>query len=92
MAAELIETAEAKLPNSDALKRAKRFAYLKLREKITTRIHSSSSSFRKNGRTDDTNQRGASEVLAVELRQWSRGDIGDSIYQQTADIGVVYNF
>jgi len=33
MAAELIETAEAKLPNSDSLKRAKRFAYLKLMEK-----------------------------------------------------------
>ena len=33
MAAELIETAEPKFPNSDALKRAKRFAYLKLMEK-----------------------------------------------------------
>src|SRR5262249_34716306 len=33
MAAELIETAEAKFPNSDSLKRAKRFAYLKLMEK-----------------------------------------------------------
>jgi alkyl sulfatase BDS1-like metallo-beta-lactamase superfamily hydrolase len=33
MAAELIETAEPRLPNSDALKRAKRFAYLKLMER-----------------------------------------------------------
>jgi glyoxylase-like metal-dependent hydrolase (beta-lactamase superfamily II) len=33
MAAELIETAEPKFPKSDALKRAKRFAYLKLMEK-----------------------------------------------------------
>ena len=33
MAAELIETAEPKFPNSQALKRAKRFAYLKLMEK-----------------------------------------------------------
>jgi hypothetical protein len=33
MAAELIETAEPKFPNSEALKRAKRFAYLKLMEK-----------------------------------------------------------
>jgi glyoxylase-like metal-dependent hydrolase (beta-lactamase superfamily II) len=33
MAAKLLETAEAKFPNSEALKRAKRFAYLKLMEK-----------------------------------------------------------
>src|SRR5262249_48247102 len=33
MAAELLETAEPKFPNSAALKRAKRFAYLKLMEK-----------------------------------------------------------
>ena len=33
MAADLIETAEPKLPNSEALKRAKRFVYLKLMEK-----------------------------------------------------------
>ena len=33
MAAELIESAEAKFPASDSLKRAKRFAYLKLMEK-----------------------------------------------------------
>jgi alkyl sulfatase BDS1-like metallo-beta-lactamase superfamily hydrolase len=33
MAAQLIETGEAKFPNSEALKRAKRFAYLKLMEK-----------------------------------------------------------
>lgn len=33
IAAELIETAEPKFPNSEALKRAKRFAYLKLMEK-----------------------------------------------------------
>jgi hypothetical protein len=33
MAAELIETAEPKFPNSEAIKRAKRFAYLKLMEK-----------------------------------------------------------
>jgi glyoxylase-like metal-dependent hydrolase (beta-lactamase superfamily II) len=33
MAAELIETAEPKFPQSEALKRAKRFAYLKLMEK-----------------------------------------------------------
>jgi glyoxylase-like metal-dependent hydrolase (beta-lactamase superfamily II) len=33
MAAELLETAEPKFPDSDALKRAKRFAYLKLMEK-----------------------------------------------------------
>ena len=33
MAAELIETAEPKFPNSEALKKAKRFAYLKLMEK-----------------------------------------------------------
>ena len=33
MAAELIETAEARFPNSEDLKRAKRFAYLKLMEK-----------------------------------------------------------
>jgi glyoxylase-like metal-dependent hydrolase (beta-lactamase superfamily II) len=33
MAAELIETAEPKFPESEALKRAKRFAYLKLMEK-----------------------------------------------------------
>jgi glyoxylase-like metal-dependent hydrolase (beta-lactamase superfamily II) len=33
MAAELIETAEPKFPNSEALKRAKRFTYLKLMEK-----------------------------------------------------------
>jgi glyoxylase-like metal-dependent hydrolase (beta-lactamase superfamily II) len=33
MAAELVETAEPKFPNSEALKRAKRFAYLKLMEK-----------------------------------------------------------
>jgi alkyl sulfatase BDS1-like metallo-beta-lactamase superfamily hydrolase len=33
MAAELIETAAPKFPNSEALKRAKRFAYLKLMEK-----------------------------------------------------------
>jgi glyoxylase-like metal-dependent hydrolase (beta-lactamase superfamily II) len=33
LAAELLETAEPKFPNSDALKRAKRFAYLKLMEK-----------------------------------------------------------
>ena len=33
MVAELIETAEPKFPHSDALKRAKRFAYLKLMEK-----------------------------------------------------------
>ena len=33
MAAELIESAEAKFPDSDSLKRAKRFAYLKLMEK-----------------------------------------------------------
>ncbi|PWT79840.1 MAG: hypothetical protein C5B58_12780 [Acidobacteria bacterium] len=32
-AAELLETAEPKFPNSEALKRAKRFAYLKLMEK-----------------------------------------------------------
>jgi glyoxylase-like metal-dependent hydrolase (beta-lactamase superfamily II) len=33
MAAELIETAQAKFPGSESLKRAKRFAYLKLMEK-----------------------------------------------------------
>src|SRR5215469_2995322 len=33
MAAELLETAEPKFPNSEALKKAKRFAYLKLMEK-----------------------------------------------------------
>jgi len=33
MAADLIETAEAKFPGSDSLKRAKRFAYQKLMEK-----------------------------------------------------------
>lgn len=33
MAAELIATAEPKFPNSEALKRTKRFAYLKLMEK-----------------------------------------------------------
>ena len=33
MAAELIEAAEPKYPNSEALKRAKRFVYLKLMEK-----------------------------------------------------------
>src|SRR5215472_386742 len=33
MAAELIESAEAKFPGSDSVKRAKRFAYLKLMEK-----------------------------------------------------------
>jgi len=33
MAAELLETAEPKFPNSEALKSAKRFAYLKLMEK-----------------------------------------------------------
>jgi glyoxylase-like metal-dependent hydrolase (beta-lactamase superfamily II) len=33
MAAELLETTEPKFPNSEALKRAKRFAYLKLMEK-----------------------------------------------------------
>jgi alkyl sulfatase BDS1-like metallo-beta-lactamase superfamily hydrolase len=33
MSAELLETAESKFPNSEALKRAKRFAYLKLMEK-----------------------------------------------------------
>jgi glyoxylase-like metal-dependent hydrolase (beta-lactamase superfamily II) len=33
MEAELLETAEPKFPNSEALKRAKRFAYLKLTEK-----------------------------------------------------------
>jgi glyoxylase-like metal-dependent hydrolase (beta-lactamase superfamily II) len=33
MAAELLETAEPKFPNSEAIKRAKRFAYLKLMEK-----------------------------------------------------------
>ena len=33
LAAELIEAAEPKYPNSEALKRAKRFAYLKLMEK-----------------------------------------------------------
>jgi glyoxylase-like metal-dependent hydrolase (beta-lactamase superfamily II) len=33
MAAELLETAQPKFPNSEALKRAKRFAYLKLMEK-----------------------------------------------------------
>jgi len=33
MAAELIESAETKFPGSDSLKRAKRFAYLKLMEK-----------------------------------------------------------
>jgi hypothetical protein len=33
MAAELIESAEAKFPASDSLKRAKRFVYLKLMEK-----------------------------------------------------------
>jgi len=33
MAAELLETAEPKFPNSEALNRAKRFAYLKLMEK-----------------------------------------------------------
>jgi glyoxylase-like metal-dependent hydrolase (beta-lactamase superfamily II) len=33
MAAELIETAEPRFPNSEALKRAKRFVYLKLMEK-----------------------------------------------------------
>ena len=33
MAAELLETAEPKFPNSDALKNATRFAYLKLMEK-----------------------------------------------------------
>jgi glyoxylase-like metal-dependent hydrolase (beta-lactamase superfamily II) len=33
MAAELVETAGPKFPNSEALKRAKRFAYLKLMEK-----------------------------------------------------------
>ncbi|HEX7962373.1 MAG TPA: MBL fold metallo-hydrolase [Terriglobales bacterium] len=33
MAADLLESAEAKFPASDALKRAKRFAYLKLMEK-----------------------------------------------------------
>jgi len=33
MAADLIESAEAKFPGSGPLKRAKRFAYLKLMEK-----------------------------------------------------------
>jgi hypothetical protein len=33
MAAELLETAEPKFPHSEALKNAKRFAYLKLMEK-----------------------------------------------------------
>jgi hypothetical protein len=33
MAAELLETAEPRFPNSEALKRAKRLAYLKLMEK-----------------------------------------------------------
>jgi len=33
MAADLIESAEAKFPGSDSLRRAKRFAYLKLMEK-----------------------------------------------------------
>jgi len=33
MAADLIESAEAKFPNSDSLKRAKRFVYLKLMER-----------------------------------------------------------
>jgi hypothetical protein len=33
MAAELLETAEPKFPNSEGLKRAKRFTYLKLMEK-----------------------------------------------------------
>jgi hypothetical protein len=33
MAADLIETAEPKFPNSGAVKRAKRFAYLKLMER-----------------------------------------------------------
>ena len=33
MAADLIESAEAKFPGSDSVKRAKRFAYLKLMEK-----------------------------------------------------------
>jgi len=33
MAAELIETAQPKFPDSEALKRAERFAYLKLMEK-----------------------------------------------------------
>jgi hypothetical protein len=33
LAAELIETAEPKYPNSEALKRAKRLVYLKLMEK-----------------------------------------------------------
>jgi glyoxylase-like metal-dependent hydrolase (beta-lactamase superfamily II) len=33
MAADLLESAEARFPSSDALKRAKRFAYLKLMEK-----------------------------------------------------------
>jgi hypothetical protein len=33
MAAELIESAEAKFPGSEPLKQAKRFAYLKLMEK-----------------------------------------------------------
>jgi alkyl sulfatase BDS1-like metallo-beta-lactamase superfamily hydrolase len=33
MAADLIESAEAKFPGSDSLKRTKRFAYLKLMEK-----------------------------------------------------------
>jgi hypothetical protein len=33
MSAELLETAESKFPNSEALKRAKRFAYVKLMEK-----------------------------------------------------------
>jgi len=33
MAAELIETVESKFPNSNALKRSKRFVYLKLMER-----------------------------------------------------------
>ena len=33
MAADLIESAEVKFPGSDSVKRAKRFAYLKLMEK-----------------------------------------------------------
>ena len=47
IAAELIETAEPKFPNSEALKRAKRFAYLKLMEKNQNQIRSNSSSIRR---------------------------------------------
>src|SRR5262249_9685773 len=46
MAAELIEFAETMFPGSDSLERAKRFAYLKLMERIRTRIRSNSSSIR----------------------------------------------